>query len=131
MEDYKLRMINEYKELKGKYDRLHRTPVKEIEKVKPKKTPPRIVVYRDGDTVTARDLETGETASAVCSKKDTFDIHTGAFIAMARLTHFMDDIRMMRLEMEQIDSYISDIKMRFGALMGEGYKYQDFDEEEE
>lgn len=103
----------------------------EIEKVKPKKTPPRIVVYRDGDTVTARDLETGEEASAVCSKKDTFDIHTGAFIAMSRLTHFDTDIRLMRLEMEMIDSYISDIKMRFGALMGEGYKYPDFDEEEE
>ena len=95
----------------------------EIEKVKPKKTPPSIVVYRDGDTVTARDLETGETASAVCSKKDTFDIHTGAFIAMARLTHFMDDIRMMRLEAEQIEGDIADMKMRFGALMGEGYKY--------
>lgn len=103
----------------------------EIEKVKSKKTPPRIVVYRDGDTVTVKDLETGEEASAVCSKKDTFDIHTGAFIAMSRLTHFDTDIRLMRLEMEQIDSYIADIKMRFGALMGEGYKYQDFDEEEE
>lgn len=102
----------------------------EIEKVKPKKTPPRIVVYRDGDTVTVKDLETGEEASAVCSKKDTFDIHTGAFIAMSRLTHFDTDIRLMRLEMEQLDSYISDIKMRFGALMGEGYKYPDFDEEE-
>ena len=102
----------------------------EIEKVKPKKTPPRIVVYRDGDTVTARDLETGEEASAVCSKDDTFDFHTGAFIAMSRLTHFDTDIRLMRLEMAQLDSYISDIKMRFGALMGEGYKYQDFDEEE-
>lgn len=103
----------------------------EIVKVKSKKTPPCIVVYRDGDTVTVKDLETGETASAVCSKKDTFDIHTGAFIAMSRLTHFDTDIRLMRLEMEQIESYISDIKMRFGALMGEGYKYQDFDEEEE
>lgn len=103
----------------------------EIVKVKSKKTPPRIVAYRDGDTVTVKDLETGETASAVCSKKDTFDIHTGAFIAMSRLTHFDTDIRLMRLEMEQIESYISDIKMRFGALMGEGYKYQDFDEEEE
>lgn len=103
----------------------------EIVKVKSKKTPPCIVVYRDGDTVTVKDLETGEEASAVCSKKDTFDIHTGAFIAMSRLTHFDTDIRLMRLEMEQIDSYISDIKMRFGALMGEGYKYQDFDEEEE
>ena len=103
----------------------------EIEKVKSKKTPPSIVVYRDGDTVTVKDLETGEEASAVCSKKDTFDLHTGAFIAMSRLTHFDTDIRLMRLEMEQLDSYISDIKMRFGALMGEGYKYQDFDEEEE
>ena len=103
----------------------------EIEKVKSKKTPPRIVVYRDGDTVTVKDLETGEEASAVCSKKDTFDLHTGAFIAMSRLTHFDTDIRLMRLEMEQIDRYISDIKMRFGALMGEGYKYPDFDEEEE
>jgi hypothetical protein len=103
----------------------------EIVKVKSKKTPPRIVVYRDGDTVTVKDLETGEKASAVCSKKDTFDIHTGAFIAMSRLTHFDTDIRLMRLEMEQLDSYISDIKMRFGALIGEGYKYTDFDEEEE
>lgn len=104
----------------------------EIEKVKPKKTPPRIVVYRDGDTVTARDLETGETASAVCSKKDIFDFHTGAFIAVARLTHFMDDIRMMRLEAEQIEGDIADMKMRFGALMGEGYKYPEgfFREEE-
>lgn len=104
----------------------------EIEKVKSKKTPPRIVVYRDGDTVTARDLETGETASAVCSKKDIFDFHTGTFIAVARLTHFMDDIRMMRLEAEQIEGDIADMKMRFGALMGEGYKYPEgfFREEE-
>jgi hypothetical protein len=103
----------------------------EIVKVKSKKTPPSIVIYRDGDTVTVKDLETGEEASAVCSKDDTFDLHTGAFIAMSRLTHFNTDIRLMRLEMEQLDSYISDIKMRFGALMGEGYKYPDFDEEEE
>lgn len=102
----------------------------EIVKVKSKKTPPRIVIYQEGDTVTARDLETGEEASAVCSKKDTFDIHTGAFIAMSRLTHFDTDIRLMRLEWEQIESYVSDIKMRFGALMGKGYKYPDFDEEE-
>lgn len=81
--------------------------------------------------MTAKDLKTGETASAVCSKKDTFDIHTGAFIAMSRLTGFNADIMLMRLEMERLERYISDIKMRFGALMGEGYKYQDFDEEEE
>lgn len=101
---------------------------REIEKVKVKKTPPRIVIYQSGDTVTARDLKTGETASAVCSKKDTFDIHTGAFIAMSRLTGFDADIMLMRLEMERLERYISDIKMKFGTLMGD--KYPDFDEEE-
>lgn len=95
----------------------------ELEKVKSKKTPPRIVIYQNGDTVTARDLETGETANAVCSKDDTFDFHTGAFLAVSRLTHFVDDIKMMRLETEQIEEDIADMKMRFGALMGEGYKY--------
>lgn len=103
----------------------------EAEPEKSKKTPPCIVVYRDGDTVTVKDLETGETASAVCSKKDTFDIHTGAFIAMSRLTGFDADIMLMRLEMERLERYISGIKMRLGTLMGEGYKYPDFDEEEE
>lgn len=97
----------------------HATFEHEIEKVKPKKTPPRIVVHRNGDTVTAKDLKTGETASAVCSKDDIFDFHTGAFIAMARLTNFMDDINVMWKEMEHADSYIDDIKMRFGYLMGE------------
>lgn len=101
----------------------------EIVKVKSKKTPPRIVIYQNGDTVTARDLETGETASAVCSKDDAFDFHTGAFIAMSRLTGFNADIMLMRLEMERLERYISDIKMRFGMLMGD--KYPDFDEEEE
>lgn len=104
---------------------------REIEKVKVKKTPPRIVIYQSGDTVTARDLETGEEASAVCSKDDTFDFHTGAFIAMSRLTHFDTDIRLMRLKMEHLDSCISDIKMGFGALIGDGYRYPGFDEEEE
>ena len=58
----------------------------------------------------------------MCSKDDTFDFHTGAFIAVSRLTHFVDDIKMMRLETEQIEEDIADMKMRFGALMGEGYK---------
>lgn len=106
---------------------------REIEKVKTKKTPPRIVIYQNGDTVTAKDLKTGEKASAVCSKDDTFDFHTGAFIAVSRLTHFEDDIKMMRLETEQIEEDIADMKMRFGALMGEGYKQPEgfFRKEEE
>lgn len=105
----------------------------ELEKVKTKKTPPRIVIYQNGDTVTAKDLKTGEKASAVCSKDDTFDFHTGAFIAVSRLTHFVDDIKMMRLETEQIEEDIADMKMRFGALMGEGYKQPEgfFRKEEE
>ena len=105
----------------------------ELEKVKTKKTPPRIVIYQNGDTVTAKDLKTGEKGSAVCSKDDTFDFHTGAFIAVSRLTHFEDDIKMMRLETEQIEEDIADMKMRFGALMGEGYKQPEgfFRKEEE
>ena len=105
----------------------------EIVKVKSKKTSPRIVIYQDGDTVTARDLKTGEEASAVCSKKDAFYLPTGAFIAMSRLTHFEDDIKMMRLETEQIEEDIADMKIRFGALMGEGYKQPEgfFRKEEE
>ena len=105
----------------------------DLEKVKTKKTPPRIVIYQNGDTVTAKDLKTGEKGSAVCSKDDTFDFHTGAFIAVSRLTHFEDDIKMMRLETEQIEEDIADMKMRFGALMGEGYKQPEgfFRKEEE
>ena len=103
---------------------------REIEKVKSKKTKPCIVVYRDGNTVTAKDLVTGEEASAVCSKKDAFDLHTGAFIAMSRLTNFDADINLMRHELKQIEGYIADIKMRCGALMGQGYKYPEFGEEE-
>ena len=106
----------------------------ELEKVKKtKKTPPRIVIYQNGDTVTVKDLKTGEKASAVCSKDDTFDFYTGAFIAVSRLTHFEDDIKMMRLETEQIEEDIADMKMRFGALMGEGYKQPEgfFRKEEE
>lgn len=94
----------------------------EIEKVKPKKTPPRIVVYKDGDTVTAKDLETGEEASAVCSKEDTFDLRIGAFIALSRLTHFDLYIKCMQDEMKELDYYISDIKLGLDALMGDGHK---------
>ena len=38
--------------------------------------------------------------------------------------------KVMGLTKEQWMDAIEDIKMRFGALMGEGYKYQNFDEEE-
>ena len=92
----------------------------EIEKVKTKKTPPRIVIYRDGDTVTARDLETGETASAVCSKKDTFDIHTGAFIAMTRLTGYADMLPVMIGSIELMERDIADFKKIVKAMMGDG-----------
>ena len=91
--------------------------VREIEKVKVKKTPPRIVIYQNGDTVTAKDLKTGEKASAVCSKDDTFDFHTGAFIAMSRLAHFDRYIKCMQNEVKELDHYISDIKLGLDLLM--------------
>lgn len=104
---------------------------REIEKVKVKKTPPRIVIYQNGDTVTARDLETGETASAVCSKDDIFDFRTGAFIAMSRLTGYADMLPVMRGDIRLMERDLADLKNRVKAMMGAGYKYQNFDEEEE
>lgn len=100
---------------------------REIEKVKVKKTPPRIVIYQNGDTVTARDLETGETASAVCSKDDIFDFRTGAFIAMSRLTGYADMLPVMRGDIRLMERDLADLKNRVKAMMGAGYKYQNFD----
>lgn len=95
----------------------------EIEKVKSKKTQPRIVVYRDGDTVTVKDLETGETASAVCSKDDTFDFHMGAFIAMSRLTGYADVLPVMMRNIELMEREIADFKKIVKAMMGDGDMY--------
>ncbi len=93
---------------------------REIEKVKVKKTPPRIVIYQSGDTVTARDLETGETASAVCGKDDTFDFRTGAFIAMSRLTGYADMLPVMRGDIRLMERDLADLKNRVKAMMGNG-----------
>lgn len=92
----------------------------EIEKVKTKKTPPRIVVYRDGDTVTAKDLETGEEESAVCSKDDTFDFYTGSFIALSRLTGHAYMLPVMMRNIELMERDIADFKNIVKAMMGEG-----------
>lgn len=93
---------------------------REIEKVKTKKTPPRIVIYQNGDTVTAKDLKTGEKASAVCSKDDTFDLHTGAFIAMTRLTGYADMLPVMIGSIELMERDIADFKKIVKAMMGDG-----------
>lgn len=92
----------------------------EIVKVKSKKTPPCIVVYRDGDTVTVKDLETGEEASAVCSKDDTFDFHIGAFIAMSRLAGYADMLPVMMGNIELMEREIADFKNIVKAMMGCG-----------
>ena len=93
---------------------------REIEKVKVKKTPPRIVIYQNGDTVTAMDLETGETASAVCSKDDIFDFRTGAFIAMSRLTGYADMLPVTMGNIELMEREIADFKKIVKAMMGDG-----------
>lgn len=92
----------------------------EIEKVKVKKTPPRIVIYQNGDTVTARDLETGEEESAVCSKKDTFDFYTGSFIALSRLTGHAYMLPVMMGDIELMERDLADFKNRVKAMMGDG-----------
>jgi hypothetical protein len=89
-------------------------------KVKTKKTPPRIVIYQSGDTVTARDLETGEQASAVCSKDDTFDFHIGAFIAMSRLAGYADMLPVTMGNIELMEREIADFKNIVKAMMGCG-----------
>lgn len=96
----------------------------EIEKVKSKKTPPRIVIYQNGDTVTARDLETGEEESAVCSKDDTFDFYTGSFIALSRLTGHAYMLPVMMGDIELMERDLADFKNRVKAMQfaeGDGH----------
>ena len=92
--------------------------LKEIEKIRKqhidqrhkKKTPPRIVIYRNGNTVTVKDLETWEEAKAVCSDKDDFDFFTGAFIALSRLTGFDRSISRMVKEFSEVQESIDAMK---------------------
>lgn len=93
---------------------------REIEKAKRKKTPPRIVIYQNGDTVTAKDLETGEEESAVCSKNDTFDFYTGSFIALSRLTGHAYMLPVMMGDIELMERDLADFKNRVKAMMGDG-----------
>lgn len=44
----------------------------------------KIIIYRDGDRVFAKDINTGKTAKAICSEDDEFDF--GARLALERLT---------------------------------------------
>lgn len=45
----------------------------------------KIVIYRSGLSVIAKDYSTGKTAEAKCSPADAFDFHTGAKLAFTRL----------------------------------------------
>lgn len=45
----------------------------------------KIVIYRYGQSVIAKDYSTGKTAEAKCSPRDEFDFHTGAKLAFTRL----------------------------------------------
>ncbi len=47
--------------------------------------PERIVIYRDGQEVIAKNTQTGKTAKATCSLKDEFDFGSGAKLALDRL----------------------------------------------
>ena len=44
-----------------------------------------LVIYRNGNAVTAVNKATGETGIAICSPSDEFDFNVGAAIALARL----------------------------------------------
>lgn len=46
----------------------------------------KIIIYRDGRSVFAKDTSTGKIAEAKCSPEDEFDFHFGAALAFARVT---------------------------------------------
>jgi hypothetical protein len=50
-----------------------------------------IVIYRNGNIVTALDKSTGKRAEAHCNPTDKFDFHVGAKLAFERLTESKDD----------------------------------------
>lgn len=53
--------------------------------IKDKKSKTAFVVFVDGKTVIAKDVQNGITASAKCSENDEFDLYIGTIIAMNRL----------------------------------------------
>lgn len=69
-----------------------------IDRKHKKKTPPQIVVYQNKNIIVAKDLETGKTAEAKCSKEDKFDFNFGAFLAVSRLLGFDDIIKIITNE---------------------------------
>lgn len=50
-----------------------------------------IVIYRNGNVVTALDKSTGKRAEARCNPADEFDFHAGAKLAFERLTEGKDN----------------------------------------
>ena len=54
---------------------------------------PSIVIYANGNVVTAVDKSTGKTAEAFCNPNDKFDFYTGASIAYERLRGRMTPAR--------------------------------------
>lgn len=45
----------------------------------------KIILWQDGNTVSAKEVSTGKVATATCSPDDTFDFYKGANIALLRL----------------------------------------------
>lgn len=48
--------------------------------------PEKVVIYRNGQSVIAKDVNSGKTAEARCNPVDTFDFAVGAKLALERLT---------------------------------------------
>ncbi len=58
-------------------------PVEWLEHIKPEK----IIIYRNGAEVVAKNTATGKTGVARCNPADEFDFNTGAKLAFERLTN--------------------------------------------
>lgn len=48
--------------------------------------PEKIIIYRDGQKMIAKNTATGKTGVALCNPADTFNFDTGAVLALTRLT---------------------------------------------
>lgn len=76
----------------------------------------KIIIYRNGDSVFAKDLDTKKVAEAKCSPRDKFDFGTGAKLALDRL---IDKLREKKLR-------IVDPQVGSGyGVVGESTNYTD------
>lgn len=98
--------IIRYKVIRGKASPLNAFEIgspldKSLKKIKSET----IVIYRDGNKVTALDKSTGKKAIARCNPADEFDFHIGAKLAFSRLMGEPEENQQGELKIVKCDRY--------------------------